>query len=200
MPVCDVTRIANGRTAQGRAALYLPMVEEAAERFGVPLEVVIGVIRTESNWNPVAVSSAGAIGLMQLMPATGRGMMESLGIVTPYTPTEPELNITLGTHLLARLHRRWGNWPHAFAAYFAGGGNLSQALAAGGLTSAMTRYVDAVETRVAIAERACREGQPFDPSTPSRPSTPSGPATPSSAGGAGVEGALLSLLLFWASR
>jgi soluble lytic murein transglycosylase len=85
--------------------------------------VVAGLIRQESLFNPVAVSPAGAIGLMQVMPATGRSLAQRVGIGTfnPEMLKQPETNVRLGTLFLADQMRRWnGHEPDVFAAYNAG--------------------------------------------------------------------------------
>ena len=64
--------IASG--ASGTALAYDPIVQTAAARHSLAPDLVRSVIRVESGFNPLAVSSAGAQGLMQLMPGTARGL------------------------------------------------------------------------------------------------------------------------------
>jgi soluble lytic murein transglycosylase-like protein len=71
------------------------------------------VIRHESAWDPDAVSHAGAMGLMQLMPGTA----EDLGVVCPFDPRE---NVLGGTRYLRELRDLLGSWTRAVAAYHAG--------------------------------------------------------------------------------
>ena len=90
------------------------VVAEAAARHGVPAKLVMAVIAAESQFDPLAVSSRGALGLMQLMPATAR----ILGVSDPFDPRE---NIEAGVrHLRAMLDLFDNNVPLALAAYNAG--------------------------------------------------------------------------------
>ncbi len=95
-------------------------VSSASEKYGVPVSLIQSVIKHESGMNASAVSSAGAIGLMQLMPGTG----EQFGATNLYNPIQ---NIDAGTHYLANLIGRYhGNIPLALAAYNAGPGAVDK--------------------------------------------------------------------------
>lgn len=107
-------------SADNRApvSVYRPyaeqMVEYYAAQYRIPANMVRAVIRVESNWNPGAVSSKGARGMMQLMPGTAR----SLEVTHPFWIYQ---NIGGGTAYLAYLYRRFGgDWRLALAAYNAG--------------------------------------------------------------------------------
>ncbi len=109
------------------ASNYLPadrnfesIVQEAAQRYRVDPGLIQAVIQAESGGNPLAVSRAGARGLMQLMPATAA----ELGVTNPFDPTQ---NIMGGTSYLRRLLDRYrGDTKLALAAYNWGMGNLEK--------------------------------------------------------------------------
>lgn len=85
-----------------RRKRYAALIERTARRFKLRPELLHAVIRAESAYNPTAVSSAGAIGLMQLMPATAARYKVS----DPYDPTE---NVRGGAQYLRFLLKMFGN-------------------------------------------------------------------------------------------
>ena len=93
-----------------------------ARLHGLDPLLVVAVIRTESAFDSYAVSPAGAMGLMQVMPATGRWLVERRGEKLGRTTHlfDPELNIELGTSYLAELIEQFGSVDEALVAYNAG--------------------------------------------------------------------------------
>lgn len=96
------------------------IVSRASKRYGVAEGLIKAVIQAESNFKTTAVSSAGAQGLMQLMPATAAG----LGVTDSFNP---EQNVMAGTRFLKDMLTRYGgDIDKALAAYNWGPGNLER--------------------------------------------------------------------------
>lgn len=94
--------------------------KEASETYGVDINLLKAIARQESNFNPSATSSAGAMGVMQLMPSTAKG----LGVTNAYDAQE---NIMGGAKLMAQNLKKYnGDVSLALAAYNAGGGNVDK--------------------------------------------------------------------------
>jgi len=99
---------------------YKAIIEDAAIKYNVPAKLIESVIKHESGFNPAAVSSAGATGLMQLMPSTAK----YLGVTDATNPTQ---NIIGGTKYLRQMLDKFnGDMSLALAAYNAGPGNVSK--------------------------------------------------------------------------
>jgi soluble lytic murein transglycosylase len=102
---------------------YWEAVNKKAAENGVDPYLVLALIRQESLFDPQAVSSASALGLMQLLPATARRTARQFGLAEPRAEQlfDPELNLTLGIlHLKELLQRYGGDRVKALAAYNAG--------------------------------------------------------------------------------
>lgn len=102
-------------------------IKAAAKRMGVPTDVAIGVALLENGGSETAVSSAGALGVFQLMPGTAR----ALGLTVTKKLDErrnPKKNIEAGITYLKQNYDRFGDWGLATWAYHAGEGNVSKAL------------------------------------------------------------------------
>ena len=93
---------------------YDQIITDAAERHGVSFSLLKAMIKIESDFNPRAISKAGAMGLMQIMPEN----IKNLKIKDPFDPRE---NIMGGTRFLKQMIDRFnGKLPLALAAYNAG--------------------------------------------------------------------------------
>lgn len=116
----------SGRSYKGKVSVYNDRVQHCPrychyiEKYGteydVPTNLITAVIHNESAFNPLAVSSKGAKGLMQLMDVNSQGI----------DPFIPEQNIKAGTKLLAALINKYGDFGLALAAYNAGEGNVKK--------------------------------------------------------------------------
>lgn len=99
---------------------YDHVIREAALQYNIPEKLIKSVILQESNFNVAAKSHAGAYGLMQLMPATAKG----LGVTDISDPIQ---NIMAGSKYLSKMLNRYnGDTKLALAAYNAGPGNVDK--------------------------------------------------------------------------
>jgi hypothetical protein len=125
-----------------------PVIAEASNRFDVPQSWIRAVMQIESGGRTTLgekqpiTSSAGAMGLMQVMPSTYEDMREQHGLgADPYDPHD---NILAGAAYLRWLREKYP-YPTLFAAYNDGPGNLEERLMRGGLLPAETRnYVSGI--------------------------------------------------------
>jgi soluble lytic murein transglycosylase len=112
---------------------FTEYVTTYATRYGIPEDVVYATIKVESNFDPMAVSSAGAIGLMQMIPSTFEWLTGDVHLGEHLTPNmlyDPEVNIRYGVYYLKYLYSKFDhNWSVTCAAYNGGEGNVSKWLA-----------------------------------------------------------------------
>ena len=111
---------------------YKEIIEKYATEYNIPEYVVLSVINTESSFEPEAMSGAGAMGLMQMMPETFKWLTssehldENLSVSSIY---DPEVSIRYGCYYLRYLFQKFYNWDTVFAAYNGGEGNVAKWLA-----------------------------------------------------------------------
>jgi hypothetical protein len=130
-------------TGASAANPYAAHITEASQRFGIPEHWILAVLRAESGGNVRAISSAGAMGLMQVMPDTWAGLRirHRLGS----DPYEPRDNILAGTAYLREMWERYGNIGAMLAAYNAGPARYDEYRATGRPLPVETRaYVAAL--------------------------------------------------------
>lgn len=156
-----LTLVSGSLTRAQSVTTWQPFIHEASLRFGMPEPWIERVMRAESagrttarNGGPLR-SSAGAMGLMQLMPGTWAQMRDRL--VLGHDPDEPRDNILAGTYYLRLMYERFG-YPGMFAAYNAGPRRYQQHLSA---RKALPR-----ETRDYLAKVTGSSGPPLAPAVP----------------------------------
>ena len=116
---------------------YADHVAKAAQRFGIPEAWIWAVMRVESGGRRAAVSRAGAMGLMQIMPDTWAQLRARHRLGSD--PFDPRDNILAGAAYLRAMHDRYGNVTAMLAAYNAGPGRYDQYLSRGRPLPAETR-------------------------------------------------------------
>lgn len=110
---------------------YETEIYKSSAENGLNEYLVMGLIRAESNFQSDAVSSAGAVGLMQIMPETGQWLSLKMGLDSfdPDMLYDPAFNIQMGCYFLAMLLDNYQNVEAALAAYNAGMGAVTAWLA-----------------------------------------------------------------------
>ena len=147
---------------------HVQTIEDAAARHGVDPALVCAVIKCESGWDEDAVSHAGAVGLMQVMPATAESL-NGLGLVSaadydPAALADPAVNIEYGCAYLGYLQTHLSSLDEVVAAYNAGIGTVQGWIADGatlpeGIEDAETRaYLERVREAYEGYQRSYPEG------------------------------------------
>uniref|UniRef100_A0ABS3MTB1 Lytic transglycosylase domain-containing protein n=1 Tax=Bradyrhizobium quebecense TaxID=2748629 RepID=A0ABS3MTB1_9BRAD len=126
---------------------FAAFVDEASKRFAIPVNWIGSVINVESAGDVQARSPKGAMGLMQMMPATWAELRERYNLGND--PYDPHDNILAGTAYLRELLDRYGS-PGAFAAYNAGPSRYEEHLAGGSLPDETRAYVAKLANLLAI--------------------------------------------------
>jgi hypothetical protein len=147
LSVCTGSGVAVAQSAPVERPLtahpHAAFIAEASQRFSIPEHWIRAVLRVESAGDVRAISSAGAMGLMQVMPDTWAGLRSRHGLGRD--PYDPRDNILAGTAYLREMWDRYGNVAAMLAAYNAGPGRYDEYLATGRTLPAETRaYVAAL--------------------------------------------------------
>lgn len=148
------SRRETGMTGDEIAEVAAVIVTESS-RLGMDPALILAVIHVESRFDPFASSSAGAMGLMQILPSTGAELAAREGVAWrgPQSLFDPALNVHLGIAYLKKLADRYGNTSVALAAYNWGPGHIDGRLRRG--TPMPTVYRDLVlEAYVPQRERS----------------------------------------------
>ena len=130
----------------------IALATTAANAAGVPPELFLGLVKTESDWNPNAQSGVGALGLTQIMPIWASPSYAASINMTGITPADlmdPATNLQAGARILAQELARFGVPELAAMAYNAGAGVVNRAIQQAGTKDPATvsNYLPAAETR-----------------------------------------------------
>jgi soluble lytic murein transglycosylase-like protein len=142
-----LAQLQTGLNAAERRATAAAILEEAAYN-GLDVDLILAVMHTESAFHNFARSNVGALGLMQVMPATGAmiARQEGLEWAGPETLFDPVANVRIGCRYLAFLRERYRKIDAALAAYNWGPGAIDRRLSQGhGLPR---KYPEAVLARL----------------------------------------------------
>lgn len=106
---------------------YSEYVTKYSAQYNVPEPIIYAVIKTESSFRPDAKSQKGAVGLMQITPATFEWLCMKTGEeANPSLLYDPETNIRYGTYYLSLLYGEFQVWDTVYAAYNAGRGRVNE--------------------------------------------------------------------------
>lgn len=137
------------------------LITEAASRFAMPASWIRAVMGVESAYDPRAVSKAGALGLMQVMPGTYADLKARYGLGAD--PLHPRDNVMAGAAYLRELYDRFGA-PGFLAAYNAGPDRYAQYLLWGRpLPLETRRYLAILAPKVTLPAAAISPGEPARP-------------------------------------
>jgi soluble lytic murein transglycosylase-like protein len=136
---------------------------ELSDRYMVSPALLLSVIETESSFRTNAVSKAGAVGLMQLLPGTAREVAEKYGVRGYKTAADlfdPATNLRLGVAYISYLRGRFGHSVHYLAAYNMGPTALRSRIVKGNYElGAIESYVRKIQTRtLALRKKSTSSG------------------------------------------
>lgn len=128
-PAAGKTSLFNYLSQHPNLKKYEPLLDQAAKEFGLDPALLKAVMAAESGFNPAAVSPKGAVGLMQVMPATAQryGLQADKKKSVAQKLTDPKTNIRLGARYLRDLHKMFPAKPDlVLASYNAGEGAVQK--------------------------------------------------------------------------
>jgi soluble lytic murein transglycosylase-like protein len=116
------------RLPQGTVNDISTSIHEASQRFKLPPEMILAVIRIESAFDTNALSDKGAVGLMQILPSTGQEIARDLRIEWRGEDLlrDPQANIEMGAYYLTKMIGQFNNLAVALAAYNQGPGRIAE--------------------------------------------------------------------------
>ncbi len=119
------------------------LAQQTAQRYGVDVSLVFAMIQQESGWKTKVVSHAGAIGLMQIMPSTGKGFCG----LSKEQLTDPRQNLDCGVRYFRQQLKRFGTVELALCAYNAGPGRARKGRCHNSETRHYVRNITAMYNR-----------------------------------------------------
>lgn len=179
-PLANETQTTRTATAVASSDPGASHIAEAAKRFAIPDRWIRAVMQAESDHDPHAISPKGAIGLMQIMPATWQELRIRHGLGDD--PYDPRDNVLAGAAYIAELHDLYGS-PGFLAAYNAGPGRYEKHLVTGDPLPAetvayMAKIVPQIDEDAAVAyrtaDRAARSEWSVAPLFIARAAVPAG--------------------------
>jgi len=149
LPGDDMAQPEGAGAGQGSSrAEVASLIERTAKQLNVEVALVHAVVAAESAYNPRAVSHAGAVGLMQIMPATAA----DYGVTSPEALFDPSINIKTGVRHLKRLLEKYDNdYGRAIMAYNAGEGVVDR-------TNSNVTYAETLDYTDAVVRHYRRNG------------------------------------------
>jgi hypothetical protein len=149
---------------KGEAYSLAKLLLQLSERHQVSPGLLLSVIETESSFRAGVVSNAGAVGLMQMLPATAKEMATRYHISAYKTQEDlfnPRTNMMLGVAYIAYLRGRFGNSYHYLAAYNIGPTALNKRITAGNYElGAIEKYVTKIQTRTLKLRESSKSRSP----------------------------------------
>ena len=108
---------------------YIEIIEKNAEKYNIDADLILALIKAESNFQGKAVSNKGALGLMQIMPSTAKNVIDINRLEIDKNNLEqelliPEKNIEIGTAYLSMLFKKYDSIKVVIASYNAGIGTV----------------------------------------------------------------------------